>query len=235
MSDLEDRQLEEVDLVLVNDEFEEESEHIIRETALKITVNGKPFATAMILAGMEAEYAIGFLYSSGYISKMADVLQINVDGDTVDIKLAGEITATERGPVVSDLVIDHEDIVTSVRAVSTSQLFQKTHATHAAGLFQGGKPAAAIGEDIERHQALEKVIGAGLLAGTDFSRTTAVSTGRQPTGMIKRCRNAGIPIIATNGVPTTKSVALAEESGIAIIGMTGEEDLLIYTHPERIR
>ena len=58
---------------------------------------------------------------------------------------------------------------------------------------------------------MDKVIGAALLQKVDFSRTLATSTGRQPAEMIFKYISAGIPIIATKGVPTSKAVELAEK------------------------
>lgn len=235
MSSLEDRQLKEVDLMLVDDEFEEESENIVRETALRITVNGRPFVTAMMLAGMEREYTVGYLYSQGYISHLSEIAFLDVDEDTVDVRLAGEPKVTAGGPVDSSLTVDHDDIFACVRAILTGPVFRETQATHSAGLFLEGKQAIAIAEDIGRHHAFDKVIGAGLLAGTDLSRTVAASTGRQSTEMITRCRNAGIPVIATKGVPTTLAVEMAEENGITIAGLVRGESMIVYSHPERIR
>jgi FdhD protein len=86
-----------------------------------------------------------------------------------------------------------------------------------------------------RHHALDKVIGAALLQEIDLTRTLAASTGRQPTEMIHKCRNARIPIMATKGVPTSLAVALAEQNGITIAGLVRGKKMIVYSHPERIR
>jgi len=105
---------------------------------------------------------------------------------------------------------------------------------HSAGLFLNGTKVISITEDLGRHNALDKVIGAGLLKDIDFSRILAASTGRQPTEMILKCRNAGIPIIATKGVPTSMAVELAEEAGITIAGLVRGDTMIVYSHPERV-
>ncbi len=235
MSSLEDRQLKEVDLTLVDGELEEESENIVRETALRIRINGEPFTTSMVLAGMEKEYATGYLFSQGYISNIAQVLSINVDEDVVDVRMETDPGAAARGQVESSLTVGHSDIFDCVRAILTGPVFRVTQATHSAGLFLEGKQAVVIAEDIGRHHAFDKAIGAGLLSAIDLNRTVAASTGRQPVEMITRCRNAGIPIIATKGVPTTAAVAMAAENGITIAGLVRGEKMIVYSHPERIR
>jgi len=53
--------------------------------------------------------------------------------------------------------------------------------------------------------------------------------------MIFKYLSAGIPIIATKGVPTSKAVELAEKSGITIVGMVRGDFMIVYSHPERIQ
>jgi FdhD protein len=72
------------------------------------------------------------------------------------------------------------------------------------------------------------------MQGIDFSRTLAASTGRQPSEMLFKCLQAGIPIIATKGVPTTLAVAIAVKAGITIAGLVRGSTMTVYSHPERI-
>ena len=227
--------LQPVELIRVNGGQKRIGERIIRETALTLTINGDIYATAMIMAGMEREFAIGHLYAQGIISGITDITSLSVTEKTVEIILAeGLKSRTERGPVNSDLVVHHESVFTCVKAILKSRIFSETEAVHSAGLFLEGEEPVAITEDLGRHHALDKCIGAALPAGIDFSRTLAASTGRQPTEMIHKCRNAGIPIMATKGVPTSLAVALAEESGITIAGLVRGKKMIVYSHPERI-
>lgn len=228
----EDRILKKVDLLEANGE--RVPERIIRESSLTVLVNGQRFATAMLLAGMEKEYAAGLLCTQGIIRDAADILSINVSGNTVDVRLTADPEPKPRGPVVSGLTVPCPDVFDCVRAILKSPVFEETEAVHSAGLFPEGKQAVAITEDIGRHHAFDKAVGKALLAGVDFSRTLAASTGRQPLEMITRCRNAGIPVIATKGVPTTLAVELAEASGITIAGLVRGDTMTIYSHPERI-
>jgi FdhD protein len=115
-----------------------------------------------------------------------------------------------------------------------SKVFIETEAVHSAGLFLDGKETIAIAEDLGRHNALDKVIGSGLLQNVDFSRTLAASTGRQPSEMILKCRNAGIPIIATKGVPTTLAIDMACEVGVTIVGLVRGSTMIVYSHWERV-
>jgi FdhD protein len=210
------------------------SEKIVRETALEIRLDGEHFATAMLLAAREKEFIYGHLFTQGVIATADDVKSISIKNDIAEVTLARRRPVKEPGKVASDLRVSTADVFACVRAILKSEVFAETEAVHSAGLFLEGREPVGIAEDLGRHHALDKVIGRGLRRGIDFSRTLAASTGRQPTEMILRCRRAGIPIIATKGVPTTLAVAMAGEAGITIAGLVRGETMIVYSHPERI-
>ncbi len=223
----------EVELLQAGSTCETAHERIIRETALTVRVNGETYATAMLLAENEKEYAAGLLYAQGCIGAR-DILSIGLKGNQVDVQVKPNGISPLEGPVASSLNVHRKYIFACVRAILKSPVFIETEAVHSAGLFREGQEPAAIFEDIGRHQAFDKSIGAALLNGEDFSKLVAASTGRLPVEMILRCRNAGIPIIATKGVPTAAAITLAEESNITIAGLVRGDSMLIYSHGERI-
>jgi FdhD protein len=227
--------LEKVEYTKVNGGCKQAAERIVRETALTISINGRQYATAMILAGMEKEYVTGHLFAQGIIRRATDILELTVKYNTVEVSLKeypGKKHTVSK--IHSDLKVSRDSIFTCVRAILKSEIFAETEAVHSAGLFLEGKEPVCIAEDLGRHHALDKVIGFGLLHGIDFSRTVATSTGRQPTEMINKYLNCGIPIIATKGVPTTMAIEIAEKTGITIAGLVRGETMVIYSHPERI-
>lgn len=223
-----------VELTRINRGCERVRERIIRETALTLRIDGNIYATAMIMAGMEREFAVGHLYAQGIISGTSHITSVTINGTTVHVTLSKRKT-TGGKPVLSNLVVDRDQVFTCVKAILKSKVFAETEAVHSAGLFLEGKKPVAITEDLGRHHALDKAIGAALLEGIDLTRILAASTGRQPTEMIHKCRNAGIPIIATKGVPTSLAVSLAEQNNITIAGLVRGTKMTVYSHPERIR
>jgi len=225
----------EIECIGVNGGSTHVRESIIRETALTILVDDQHVATAMIVAVMAKEYVTGYLYLQGHIHHVSDILSIEIENNIVGVKLKTGIEKRALPQTVhSSLKVRSEDVVNCVSAILTSPIFEETGAVHSAGLFLGGKEAVAIAEDLGRHNALDKVIGAGLLKNVDFSKALATSTGRQPAEMILKCLSAGIPIIATKGVPTSLGVELAEKAGITIVGLVRKNSMIVYTHPERI-
>jgi FdhD protein len=231
---MQDNILKTVEYTRVNGGCQTASERIVRETALTIMVDGRHYATAMILAAQEKEFVIGNLYAQGIIRSTDDIKSLTIKNNVAEVKLAGNKKNTVPPAIHSKLKVSAEDIFSCVRAILKSEIFSETEAVHSAGLFLDGKETVGIAEDLGRHNALDKVIGCGLLHKIDFGRTVAASTGRQPSEMILKCRNAGIPIIATKGVPTALAVAIAGEAGITIAGLVRGNTMIVYTHPERI-
>jgi FdhD protein len=227
--------LKRVEYARVNGGCTAASERIIKETAFTININGEHFVTAMLLATLEREFVYGHLYVQGVINKAEDIKSLTIKNNIAEVTLPGRkkkhaATRTIR----SGFRVKPADIFDCVRAILGSEIFTETEAVHSAGLFLNGRENACIAEDLGRHHALDKVIGYGLIHDIDFSRTLAASTGRQPAEIIAKCRRAGIPIIATKGVPTTLAIEIAEEAGITIAGLVRGSSLMVYSHPERI-
>ncbi|OPX96360.1 MAG: formate dehydrogenase accessory protein [Syntrophorhabdus sp. PtaU1.Bin002] len=232
---MQDKILKKVQYIRADGELMPTSERIVRETPLQVIVDGRHFVTSMILAAMEKEYVTGYLYVQGEIKSAANILSIEIKDNIADVRLKEDREKrTISQNIRSGLIVRKEDVFSCVRAILKSPVFKETETVHSAGLFLNGKKAVSITEDLGRHNALDKVIGAGLLKDIDFSRILAASTGRQPAEMILKCRNAGIPIIATKGVPTSMAVELAKKTGITIAGLVRGDTMIVYSHPERV-
>jgi len=211
-------------------------ERIIKEMALKMMVDDQHFTTAIITASMEQEYVAGYLYIQGMISSIEDIVFMEIKKSIAIVRLShNRVSRKIPENIDSNLTVHKEDVFHCVRAILKSPVFSETEAVHSAGLFLNGIEAVSITEDLGRHNALDKVIGAGLWKKIDFSKTLATSTGRQPAEMILKCRNAGIPIIATKGVPTSMAVELAQKIGITIAGLVRGDAMIVYSHSERIK
>lgn len=233
---MDDKILKQVRYIKADDGPTVAVERVVRETALTVVVDGRHFVTAMILAAMEEEYVVGYLYTQGLIHNATDILSLVIHDNVAEVTLnpSREKRAIPRR-INSTLVVRKEDVFTCVRAILKSPVFDETEAVHSAGIFLNGNEAIAITEDLGRHNALDKVIGASLLKNIDFTQTLAASTGRQPAEMILKCRSAGIPLIATKGVPTSVAVEMAEEAGITIAGLVRGNTMTVYSHQERIQ
>ena len=232
---MEVQSLEWVEYTRVNAGVTRTRERTVSETGLSIFINNRHSTTAMIMATMEKEFVIGHLFAQGVINSYTDITSINIKDNTAEVILPEIKNSNKSTPTIhSDLKVCKEDIFDSVKAILKSEVFTETEAVHSAGLFRPGAEAICIAEDLGRHNALDKVIGYGLLNNIDFSQTLAASTGRQPAEMIWRCCQANIPIIATKGVPTTLAINIAQKAGVTIAGLVRGDTMIVYTNPDRI-
>jgi FdhD protein len=232
---MESKILEQVEYARVDGGARKATESIIKETALTIRIGGKHYATAMILATMEREFVFGHLVAQGIIKSAREIRSLTIRNYVAEVTLIG---THKKQPVnhkiSSKLKVRANDIFNCVKDILKSEVFTATEAVHSAGLFLNGNETICIAEDLGRNNALDKVIGYGLLHKVDFSKTVAASTGRQPSEMILKCRNVNIPIIATKGVPTTLAVEIAEKAGLTIAGLVRGKNMMVYSNPERI-
>lgn len=96
--------------------------------------------------------------------------------------------------------------------------FDRTGGLHAAGLFNGDGELLAMREDIGRHNAVDKCIGAALRADLDLSRTLLVVSGRAGFEIVQKALVAGIPLLAAVGAPSSLAADLARRGGMVLVG-----------------
>jgi len=114
-------------------------------------------------------------------------------------------------------------------------IFTYTGGLHAAGLFTSTGELCLLREDVGRHNAVDKIIGHGLLYHTlPYSRHILLVSGRTSLEIIQKALLARIPCIAAISAPSSLAVELAHQSGITLIGFLRNRSMNVYTHPERI-
>ncbi len=118
---------------------------------------------------------------------------------------------------------------------SRQKVFQYTGGLHAAGLFSVAGELQLLREDIGRHNAVDKLIGHGLLHGSfPYNEHILMVSGRTSFEIIQKALLARIPCIAAISAPSSLAVELAEQGGITLVGFLRDHSMNVYTHPERI-
>ena len=137
---------------------------------------------------------------------------------------------------VEDLRISASCIYELTRQLRIGQdVFTHTGGLHAAGLFTSTGELCLLREDVGRHNAVDKIIGHGLLHNTlPYSRHILMVSGRTSYEIIQKALLARIPCIAAISAPSSLAVELAHQSGITLIGFLRDHAMNVYTHPERI-
>lgn len=133
----------------------------------------------------------------------------------------------------SDLTIDARDIIEDMEYLKEHALiWSKTASVHVAQLVY--KDKRIIREDVSRHVAVDKVIGAAAREGYDFSQCYITYSGRMPADMLIKVIRVGIPIIISNAAPAGSGIDVALSGNITMIGFVRGDRFTIYTAPERV-
>ena len=163
-----------------------------------------------------------------------------VCGRTSVDDVAALAAAARRGRTASlpgsspDLAISASLLASLPGALRESQsVFSSTGGLHAAGLFEADGSFLLAREDVGRHNATDKALGAMLRSQRPCPPILLVS-GRLGFEIAQKAALAGVTIVAAVSAPTSLAVDLAEETGLTLVGFLRGERFNVYTHPGRI-
>lgn len=122
----------------------------------------------------------------------------------------------------------------SETAQKAQLLFKHTGGIHAAALFDQQGNLLLLREDIGRHNAVDKVIGAAAQSGLALGKSSLFVSGRAGYELVQKALMAGIPVMAAVGAPSSLSVQIAEAYGLSLIGFLKSDRFNLYTHPDKI-
>ncbi len=114
------------------------------------------------------------------------------------------------------------------------RVFGRTGGLHGAGLFTAEGEPAVIREDVGRHNAVDKVVGARLLGAAETGLPVLVVSGRIGFELAQKAAAAGVGVLAGVGAPSSLALELAERAGLTVVGFLREQRGVVYTVPERV-
>jgi len=235
---------------------------VIVEDVLTIMVEDVGNITVMCTPIDTVALAVGFLFAEGMITSPEDIVRLRPRSDPLAVAIRLEnpeqvvggrnlivtsscgmcgsknISNMKEGlKPVGDTLRVSPDVLRNVtqQMCNGQDLFARTGGTHAAVIFSADGEIIAMGEDIGRHNALDKAIGKCLLDDRPFRGHGVILSGRISLEMVAKVAQAGLEIVGAVSAPTSMAIEVAERGGITLCGFVRADRATIYTHPHRIR
>ena len=121
------------------------------------------------------------------------------------------------------------------RLRSAQRVFERTGGIHAAGIFDGAGRITLVREDVGRHNAVDKVVGALVLAGgLPGSEAGLVVSGRSSFEILQKAAMAGFPMVVAVGAPSSLAVTFARRFNMTLVGFAKSDGYNVYSGSERI-
>ncbi len=238
------------------------------EEPLEILIGDRNLSITMRTPGHDEELAAGFLFTEGLIHKRDDIRSISasenratvdlVNGTSVPDHQDRRFTMTSACGVCGKASIDSlyasgctpvpdGTFTIDAKALGTlpallrraQVVFDQTGGIHAAGLFDAEGNLEILREDVGRHNAVDKVIGALFLNSAIFTERThdrmLLVSGRASFELVQKAAIAGIPVLAAIGAPSTLAVETAIRFNLTLIGFLRDACFNIYSGFERVQ
>lgn len=229
---------------------------VAAEDPLEISLNDQPLAVTMRTPGDDEDLALGFLLSEGILLKPQEVqAMVRVDESRISVRLAAGVNVDvhrfQRNMFVSSSCgvcgkASIEAVRVLARPVTEFQLsskvivslterlrehqptFDATGGMHAAGLFDLHGEVLAVREDVGRHNAVDKVIGAVTAVTWPLPPSVLVVSGRQSFELVQKAAVVGIGGLIGVSAPSSLAIELAEAADLLLVGFARGQAFNVY-------
>ncbi len=225
------------------------------ESKIKIFINNEEIISLSATPIQIKELIVGFLLTENIVkgSWCPEEIEIIEKGEEIEVRLETEGTLDLTGKTLTsgclssvsfmkDLPERYEDdfkiklerlFFLFKEFQKKSELYKSTGCIHYAGLADSEK-IIFLGEDVGRHNAVDKVIGYALLNGIPLKNKILLVSGRISSEMVLKAARWKVPVIVSRSAPTSLAIEIAKNTGLTIIGFLRGNRCNIYTHAQRI-
>ena len=234
---------------------------VAKESPLTIILNNQELVTLLCSPTNLRYLAVGFLFSEGLLKSKDEIKKIIVDNERGVVRLetvegkeftqdvlfkriissgcgrgasfysAADATSQK---VESQMKISADEIFMLVKEFQhSSEVYLSTHGVHSAALCDN-KIILVFGNDIGRHNAIDKIFGKCLLENILTNDRMIITSGRISSEILYKVAKRGIPIIISISAPTNLGVRLADDLGVTLVGFVRGKRMNVYTHAGRI-
>jgi FdhD protein len=246
------------------DSAKPEQDLVAVEEPLQIRLGDRDFAITMRTPGQDRELAAGFLFTEGVIESPQKIRSITSDDrGAVTVELAPGVEvhfAARNFYVTSSCGVCGKASIDGLKSAhctspphripkvaasvipqlpdklrQSQPVFSHTGGLHGAGLFNAAGDLLAVREDVGRHNAVDKLIGAMFLEGkTPLHENILMLSGRISFELVQKALMAGIPIVAAVGAPSSLAIETALHFGMTLIGFLRGPRFNVYSGHERL-
>jgi FdhD protein len=242
----------------------DEQASVAEEVPVAMIYNGEPFVVVMASPADFEDLAVGFSFTEGLVGGVVDVVDVVRHSRGVEVQMrigdadAARIAERRRGisartgcGVCGIESID--EVLRAPRALPDTGRFEvdalwraaaelearqpvnaETRAVHAAALADGSGALQLVREDVGRHNALDKVVGAMLMGERRPDGRFMVVTSRASYELVQKTAAASIPLLAAVSRPTSLAIKLAEQANVTLVGLLRGRSANVYSHPARL-
>ena len=235
-----------------NGENIQKSEEIVYDEATNLKINNNHTYNFSSINNSLEDFATGYMIGEGIIENLEEIKKIKINGMNIDVEIdnynekkdlvlpsdsAGgwRSKINSISPIKSDLKVEKDELLLNIEKLrKNAEIWQKTGGTHVAAFVNNDKNQFIVREDVSRHVAVDKVIGAAIRKKLDFSNSYIIYSGRMPADMVIKIVRSGIPLLASNAAPSFSGYSVAEKGNVTLVGFIREDRFNVYTHWNRV-
>jgi FdhD protein len=239
------------------------TDSVVVEEPMEIRLDGVPLAVLMRTPGQEEDLVRGFALTEGIVLSPDEIDRVDrLDSERYLLVLAPGVTVDpeqfrRNAYTTSSCGVCGKASIDAVRVASpplpagprlqpalitslpdllgeAQATFRATGGLHGAGIFDAGGDLLAVAEDVGRHNACDKAIGAVSRRRWPLGEVILMVSGRVSFEITQKAAVAGIPVVAGVSAASSLAAGLAGELGLTVIGFVRGDELVVYHDPGRI-